>query len=87
MSTLQRKLLRETHPKTALALAFQIEEMVGAPENRDYIQARATDVVLDSIAEVINAGGHSRTPHHHSDKVKTQSANAFGRVGLILADR
>ena len=52
------------------------------------MQLRATDVVLDSISEVLNAGAQaSHRSHHHSEKVKNESANAFGRVGHILADR
>ena len=87
LSTLQRKLLRETHAKTALALAFQISAMITMGENKDYIQQRATDVILDSISEILNSGTQSSRSHPHGDKVKNESANAFGRVGAVLADR
>ncbi len=78
LSTLQRKLIRESSPTVSIALAYQISESIVHPDNRMYVK-RATDVLCDAIIDVFYS--------KHGEQVKKESAVALGKIGFVLADQ
>ena len=87
MSTLQRKLIRESNPVISLGLALQISEVILYHENRGYI-FRSSEVICDAIKEVLlgNKSSSSSSNINHGEAVKTESAKAIGRVAYVLSD-
>ncbi len=78
LSTLQRKLIRETNTSVSHALALQISESIGYPDNRAYVK-RATDILCDAIIDVFFS--------KHTEQVKRESAVSLGIVGYVLSDQ
>ena len=74
LSTLQKKLAKETNANTALALACQISESIMYPDNRTYVQ-RSFEIICEAIVDIFYG--------KHSDPVKRESANALGKVGHV----
>ena len=91
MSTLQRKLVRESNPQVALGLALQISEVILYPENRGYVY-RSSEVICEAILEILlgvtkSGGGGSSGSVSHGEAVKTESARAMGCVAYVLCER
>ena len=87
MSTLQRKLVRESNPVVGLGLALQISEVILYHENRGYVY-RSSEVICDAIKEIFigNKSGASSSTVNHGDAIKRESAKALGRVAYVLSD-
>ncbi len=78
LSTLQRKLLRESKPAVALALAEKIRGTIGLVENRAYVR-RSVDILCDAIVDVFYG--------KFGDDVKVESTRALASVGQVLAEQ
>ena len=88
MSTLQRKLSRESNTVIAFGLTLQISEVILYHENRGYVY-RSSEIICDAIKEVIlgsKSGASGSAVVNHCDLVKTESAKAMGRVLFVLYD-
>ena len=87
MSTLQRKLTRESNSIVALGLALQISEVILYHENRGYVY-RSSEIICDALKEVFlgSKSSGSSSSINHSDSVKVESAKAMGRVAFVLYD-
>ena len=88
MSTLQRKLSRESNTVIAFGLTLQISEVILYHENRGYVY-RSSEIICDAIKEVIlgsKSGVSGSVVVNHCDLVKTESAKAMGRVLFVLYD-
>lgn len=88
MSTLQRKLARESNSVVAFGLALQISEVILYHENRGYVH-RSSEIICDAIKEVFigsKSNGSGSSVVNHSDHVKAESAKAMGRVAFVLYD-
>ena len=89
MSTLQRKLVRESNSVIGLGLALQISEVILYHENRGYVY-RSSEVICEAIKEIFigskSSGGGSSVVNH-SDAIKEESSKAMGRVAYVLSDR
>eukprot|EP00094_Tigriopus_californicus_P005418 TCALIF_05224-PA protein Name:"Similar to Smg1 Serine/threonine-protein kinase SMG1 (Mus musculus)" AED:0.14 eAED:0.15 QI:0/0.66/0.5/1/0/0/4/861/3250 len=78
LSTLQRKLVRETNVNVALCLAFQIRQCILSLDNRTYVK-RASDIIMEAVVEVLQSG-------KHAENVKIESAKALGSAGFVLTE-
>ena len=88
MSTLQRKLSRESNSVIAFGLTLQISEVILYHENRGYVY-RSSEIICEAIKEVFlgsKSGASGSAVVNHCDLVKAESAKAMGRVLFVLYD-
>ena len=64
-------------PYRIFCFIFQISDVMYYLENRAYV-FRSYEVICDAAFELIHSS-------KHGDKVKSETANAIGRVGFVLA--
>lgn len=72
LSTLQKKLAKETNVTVAIGLARQITLGTGTKENRSYVR-RSVEVISEAIVDVFHCG-------KHCEEVKEESAQALAMV-------
>ena len=75
LSTLQRKLVKETDESVAIAIALHINECLLYPENASYV-SRSSDLIQDAVMEVVRS-------QEHSWNVKVLCGTALGRLGSL----
>ena len=75
LSTLQRKLVKETDESVALAISLHINECLMYPENASYV-SRSGDLIQDAVMEVVRS-------QEHSWNVKVICGTALGRLGSL----
>ena len=75
LSTLQRKLVKETDESVAIAIGLHINECLLYPENASYV-SRSSDLIQDAVMEVVRS-------QEHSWNVKVICGTALGRLGSL----
>ena len=75
LSTLQRKLVKETDESVAIAIGLHINECLLYPENASYV-SRSSDLIQDAVMEAIRS-------QEHSWNVKVICGTALGRLGSL----